>query len=142
MKNYQEELENLRKPIISGLIVRSRTRWHEEGERSSKYFLGLEKRNALRKSVTVIKRGEQILTRTCSILDAFSNNLSNKYKKEHTMPPSADIFIKRHILTHLSDHERIAFEQPLSYEELTEALNKMKKGKSPGSNGYTSNFLK
>ena len=142
LKKYQEELENLRKPIISGLIVRSRTRWHEEGERSSKYFLGLEKRNALRKSVTVIKRGEQILTRTCSILDAFSNNLSNKYNKEHTMPPSADIFIKRHILTHLSDHERIAFEQPLSYEELTEALNKMKKGKSPGSNGYTSNFFK
>ena len=43
LEEYKEKLENVRKPHINGLIVRSRTRWHEDGEKSSKYFLGLEK---------------------------------------------------------------------------------------------------
>ena len=28
----------------NGIIVRARARWHEHGERSTKYFLNLEKR--------------------------------------------------------------------------------------------------
>ena len=41
VKLYQAQLEEFRKPIIDGLIVRSRTQWHEEGEKSTKYFLGV-----------------------------------------------------------------------------------------------------
>ena len=55
LKRAQEELENLRKPYIEGLIVRSRTQWYEKGERSSKYFLSLEKRNSNRKSIQYIE---------------------------------------------------------------------------------------
>ena len=36
---------------VNGLIVRSRARWHEHGEKSSKYFLSLEKRNHIRKHI-------------------------------------------------------------------------------------------
>ena len=46
LKKAKEELEEHRKPYIEGLIVRSRTQWYEDGEKSSKYFLSLEKRNA------------------------------------------------------------------------------------------------
>ena len=31
--------------ITNGIIVRARARWYEHGERSTKYFLNLEKRN-------------------------------------------------------------------------------------------------
>ena len=68
LRSFKDELESMRKSQIDGVIVRSRTTWHEEGERSSKFFLGLEKRNALRKSATLIKVGDQIVTRTNSIL--------------------------------------------------------------------------
>ena len=57
---YKDQLEDIRKPIINGLIVRSRTRWYEDGEKSSKYFLGLEKRNAMRKTVTVLRNGNGV----------------------------------------------------------------------------------
>ena len=30
---------------VEGIIVRSRARWHEYGEKNSKYFFNLEKRN-------------------------------------------------------------------------------------------------
>lgn len=41
-----------------GAILRSKARWHEEGERNTKYFFGLEKRNHDNKTITKIKVGE------------------------------------------------------------------------------------
>ena len=38
-----------------GTILRSRARWHEQGERNTKYFYSLEKRNYSRKVVTKLK---------------------------------------------------------------------------------------
>ena len=59
LEKYKDELENFRKPQIDGLIVRSRTNWHEDGERSSKYFLGLEKRNAQENLYQHLKLGKR-----------------------------------------------------------------------------------
>ena len=41
-----------------GAILRSKSRWHEEGERNTKYFFSLEKRNHDNKTITKIKVGE------------------------------------------------------------------------------------
>ena len=38
-----------------GAFVRSRERWMEDGEKSTKYFLGLEKRNGERKEIDCIE---------------------------------------------------------------------------------------
>ena len=38
--------------ITRGTIVHSRTRWYEHGERNSKYFYNLEKRNQKKKHIT------------------------------------------------------------------------------------------
>ena len=47
-------------PLIKtkGAILRSKARWHEEGERNTKYFFSLEKRNHDNKTITKIKVGE------------------------------------------------------------------------------------
>ena len=39
------DLENLYNYITNGAILRSKVDWYEEGEKCSKYFLSLEKRN-------------------------------------------------------------------------------------------------
>ena len=59
LKKYQEakaELETMYNHIAEGIITRSRCDWCELGEKSFRYFLGLEKRNKtkthLRKLVT------------------------------------------------------------------------------------------
>ena len=88
LQRYKQELEEARKPQINGLIVRSRTKWHEKGEKSSKFFLGLEKRNAIRKTVAVLKIGLQKITKTSSILKTLTDDLSKKYSKVHAMPQS------------------------------------------------------
>ena len=39
------ELERIIKYRTKGAILRARCRWHNEGEKNTKYFLNLEKRN-------------------------------------------------------------------------------------------------
>ena len=46
-KMYEEEVE--------GIIIRSRARWHEHGEKNSRYFLNLEKRNHVKKHVRKLR---------------------------------------------------------------------------------------
>ena len=45
-----------------GTVLRSKVRWHEQGEHNTKYFYGLEKRNSQRKRVTKLKIGENVYT--------------------------------------------------------------------------------
>ena len=58
------------------------------------------------------------------------------------MPLSADNFTAQNISNALNAVEAEVFEQPISLTELTDAVKAMKKGRSPGSNGYTAGFFK
>ena len=49
LNSAKEELELLYKEKVKGIIIRARARWHEDGEKSTKYFLNLEKRNHIKK---------------------------------------------------------------------------------------------
>ena len=49
-----------------GAILRSKVRWHEEGERNTKYFYSLEKRHQDIKTVSKLKVGDN-----CYIEDQF-----------------------------------------------------------------------
>ena len=44
-RRTQAELENLYDYIPDGAILRSKTRWYEEREKNTKYFVSLEKGN-------------------------------------------------------------------------------------------------
>ena len=47
----KEILESYYKEKARGVIIRARARWHEHGERSTKYFLNLEKQNHVTKHI-------------------------------------------------------------------------------------------
>ena len=48
MDKFKNELETLYDERVEGIAVCARARWHEYGEKSSKYFLNLEKRNNIK----------------------------------------------------------------------------------------------
>ena len=137
----KNELEELRAPMIEGLIVRSRVAWHEKGERSTKYFLSLEKRNACRKSVQYIQNGDNLITENTKIVDAFSDIFQRKYSLNADIIPDAT-FIAEHITKRLEANDRSRLEAEISMSELTDALNSMKKGRTPGSNGFPVEFFR
>ena len=47
---------------IKGIILRSKICWAEEGEKSTKYFYTLEKRNAVNKNISNLKVGNMLVS--------------------------------------------------------------------------------
>ena len=142
LEKAKERLEKHRAPYIEGLIVRSRAQWHEEGERNSKYFLSLEKRNACTKKMQYIEANDKIVTSTSEILSLFTETLRNKYSNQKDIDSVDRQYIANNLSSTLTEKERKELEVELSYEELTIAIKSMKKGKTPGSNGFSSDFFR
>lgn len=55
LNSAKENLELFYEEKVHGIVIRARARWHEHGERSSKYFLNLEKRNHVKKHIRRLK---------------------------------------------------------------------------------------
>ena len=53
----KSRLETIMRQKTKGVIIRSKARWREQGERNTRYFFNLEKRNQSRKAVTKLKVG-------------------------------------------------------------------------------------
>ena len=67
----KQELKQIDDEKINGCIIRSKVRWHEEGKRSTKYFLGLEKARAVKKYLQKLKlKDGRITTDPKEILSA------------------------------------------------------------------------
>ena len=55
VKVLQDEMELLNIHHVKGAQIRSRTKWMEEGEKNTKYFLGLEKARAVINTISQLK---------------------------------------------------------------------------------------
>ena len=51
----KEKMEQIPKYKLDGIITRARAKWHEEGEKSTAYFLSLEKRAFSDKLIVSLK---------------------------------------------------------------------------------------
>ena len=51
LSEKRHTLEQYYNHITEGIIPRSKVKWYEEGERNSKYFLSLEKRNKAKSTI-------------------------------------------------------------------------------------------
>ena len=58
-----EQLEKIYKAKCQGSIIRSRVKWFEEGEKNSKYFMSLEKKNLDKSSILLLRdnKGKNII---------------------------------------------------------------------------------
>ena len=145
IKQKQNQLTDIRKTKMNGVLVRSKTRWMEEGEKPSRYFLNMEKRNFVNKTISNIVKEEDnsMLTDSESILSetrAFYKKLYCKREIDETVDVKS-IFDNSNIQT-LSNEQRDKMEGPISHEELKSALYRAKNGKSPGSDGFSYEFYK
>ena len=56
LKDCNQELESLRSENLNGTLIRSKARWIENGEKPTKYFLNLEKRNFINKQMVKMEK--------------------------------------------------------------------------------------
>ena len=77
--NYIDDLK------LEGLRIRSKCNWYENGEKSSKFFLNLEKHRATQNQIRLLKIGEKEIKDQSEILqnlyqfyeELYSKNVSN-----------------------------------------------------------------
>jgi hypothetical protein len=146
LNRKQAELENLRKDKMNGVLIRSKARWFEHGEKPSKYFLNMEKRNVVNKSIKrIVTTDGSCLTDSKEIVLEARKFYNDLYaERVHVVEDSSniDLIFANSETPILSDSERDSLEGPITYQELLAALKNSKNGKSPGSDGFSFEFYK
>ena len=124
-----------------GAMVRSRVCWHEEGERNTKYFLNLEKRNFSSTHISRLKTREgNETTNAEEILSMQKRFYEQLYAQVPCTNEDGDAFSNNPDLIRLSENDQRILEQPLTEKECLEVLKQCGKNKSPGSDGLSVEF--
>ena len=97
-------------------MIRSRTRWMEEGERSSKYFCNLEKRSCEKKCIYKIKNenAEDVFTQT-DIIKEIHNYFQKHYSENDVVYYKYEMneeFLDNIDIPKLSDDYKQILDQP------------------------------
>ena len=128
---------------FKGTILRSKVRWHEKGEKNSRYFLNLENRAACKKKVTKLLQEDRTETNDPDLL-LKQEFFSNLYKSQGSSVEKSNcsIFFNSTNITTLSEEMSNSCEDKIISDECLVALKEFENGKSPGSDGFKAEFYK
>ena len=139
------ELENIRKEELKGIIIRARTRWIENGEKPTKYFCALEKRNYTNKNIYKLtdSNGEDIVNQEY-ILESVKQFYKNLYTSKDADLVNSDLhnMLKDFDIPKLKETDKKILDSEIDIQELGIAVRNLKNDKSPGPDGYTAEFFK
>lgn len=136
------ELNRVYEAKGKGAIFRSKIRWVEQGEKPTKYFFNLEKRNFNRKVIKEIKRVDgTILVKEDEIMKEIESFYENLYASQDTGTNETFKDFVRNVQTvKLTDEKRDDLEGYITIEECAKVLKTFPTGKSPGDDGFTAEF--
>ena len=141
LAGYKQDLIELREKRMKGVLLRSRARWVTDGEKITKYFCNLEKRNYVSKHMTKLVRNDgTILTDNNDIVKEVNTFYTQLYSKRDV--ENCEISEMTKDMPKLSEDERGSLEGKITLEEAGLALKNMSNNKSPGSDGFTAEFFK
>ena len=143
LENKKTTLTDIQKEKIEGMMLRSRSRYEDLGEKPTKYFFNLEKRNYTSKIIhkLVNSDGEEF-TKTADILKCQTDFYKDLYKQVNFEDNVSIHSVLGENENKLSDEESQDLEGEIKYSELGTALKNMKNNKSPGLDGFTVEFFK
>ena len=133
----KSDLEEIVEEKTKGAIFRSRCKWLNEGEKSTKYFLNMEKARSGAKSMNallldsgeVIKDQEIILEeQACFYEKLYKADNGIKFEYQNTEQVK------------VTKEEKDMLNDPFTISELASALKDLSRGKTPGCDGLTTEF--
>ena len=124
-----------------GSFIRSRAKWAEEGETSSRYFHSLEKKRAKDKLWdAILDDSGQEVTGIRNILDVQKNYYKKLYKSE--LVDIKDDLGFLNFNRKISVTNRDSLDEKFNKDDLKKAIFMMKDNKSPGPDGISIEFYK
>ena len=142
LEKKRRELETIIEYQTKGAILRSKSRWYNEGEKNTKYFLNLEKRHCKQGTITQLKVNDKDLIQSDrEILHECKTFYKNLYSSKVQVNDYPEVFFPpaREVL---SEERKQHCEGFLSSKECLEALNGMATEKTPGTDGLPCEFYK
>ena len=142
----KKEWETIQTEKINGVILRSKALFAEEGEKNSKYFLNLEKRNYNNKHMkSVIDSKGNVINTPENILEEQASFFEKLYTSNKCIEESKNLtteFLETDDIPKLNEEQSKFLNSSLTVMELSSALKEMSNDKSPGLDGFTTNFYK
>ena len=141
LKDKNQKLEDLRQKKMEGVMIRSRARWVRDGEKITKYFCGLEKRNYVSKQMSkLVRRNGSVIDKTEDIVQETKLFYKELYDEKDCVNCRINEMINN--IPTLSEAEAMGIEGEIELEEATTALKHMANNKSPGTDGFPAEFFK
>ena len=136
------KLEQISMHKTEGAMTRGKARWCEQGERSTRYFFNLEKRNCCNNYITKLKAENRTLVTPTEILNEEHRYYQNLYTSTCTNPNDTcfDEFFESPTLPKLTTQVADTCDGFLTKEECYASLKEFSRGKSPGTDGLTAEF--
>ena len=142
------ELEQILDSRTKGAIIRSKVKEVEYGEKNSKYFLNIEKSNYETKHIKkLINESGDTLIDPSAILNYEEQYYKKILQSDVSMGHGeflhqTERFFDNLNLKTLSENNRKFCENLLTIDECKKAIDSLSIDKSPGSDGFNSNFYK
>ena len=144
LQDYNEckrELDEIYEKIAEGIRVRSRCQWYEEGEKSTKFFLNLEKFHGRQGKIRKIIIDDHEITDSTRIrkhLKTFYESLFKKTVFKTSL--EYDNFLENIDIPILGIEDKTLCERELTKSDFLEALLSMQNNKTPGNDGLSKEF--
>ena len=140
IRDLENKLKELVLQELSGVTIRSKARWLEEGEKPSRFFFRLERERIKRNSIfSVLDSNDVEVFSHAEIQKEIARFYSNLFSSE-----PIDTLCKQTCLASIESHldfsQRQSCEGFLSLQELSEVVATLNLGKSPGSDGFSVEF--
>lgn len=135
------KLQDIADYKTKGLILRSQARWTEKGEQSNKYFLQLESRNRVKKSVNKLKRENGTFTTDATEITNMQAHFYGNLYKERSEKTKEQI---KNYLTQINTPRlrQEDCEGILTLEECEEAVKLFEPNQAPGNDGIPADFYR
>ena len=141
MNIYGKELESIYDHIAEGIRIRSKCDWYEHGEKSTKFFLNLEKKRGNQNQIRKLIIDEKEIDGDVEIFKKIESFYETLFKSQSFKNVSEIEKFLCGITTPSLNNDQINLcEKDLSETDLYNAMKNMQNNKSPGNDGLTKEF--
>ena len=145
IEDTKKKLEIMEIENTKAAQIRSTIKWIQDGEKSTQFFLNLEKQNSKNNTIyNITNENNDNITDEKEIVQEIANYYEKLYSdenfdKENSLK-SFEEFSSNVKLETLNEEQKQFLERHISEKELLDSLKSMAKGKSPGIDGLPVEF--
>lgn len=138
-----QEIEEIIEYRTRGASLRCKANWAQYGSKPSRYFLNLEKKNYQRRNISRLYDEDlSVCTELEDLQRVQVQHFSKLYRGINIDDQQIDDFFLNLEGPKLSDKQRQELDLPITKGELSAALKNMENFKTPGPDGFCSEFFK